>query len=322
MFLNYQLDYLLWLQNLRELTNNVMTPFFLSVTHFGDIFIPLLFIAFIYWSLNKKVGEFILINLFFNFLCNQFLKMLFCIHRPWILSDKIKPVPEAVPRAFGYSFPSGHTACATSVWGGIAVCLWEKRIVRYSLLALIIIIAFSRNYLGVHTPQDVLVSLFFGIVFLFITKKLFDNIDKNELDFKIFLTGISLIIITVATVLIKNHFMGVSELNEVVKSNIQGFYTNIGNVTGIIIGWYACRKLIPFETDNISWKKRILRYAFGISLLIPLMFCTRQIFVSDFGKSGGGFLYNFVISIFITFFYPWIFTRVERFFEKRLKQDE
>ena len=322
MFLSYQLDYLLWLQNFRELTNDIFTPFFLAITHFGDISIPLLLIAFIYWSLDKKFGEFIIINLFFGFLCNQFLKMIFCIHRPWILSDKIKPVIKAVPRAFGYSFPSGHTACAMAVWGGLAVKLWEKKIIIYSLFALILLIAFSRNYLGVHTPQDVLVSIFLGIIILFITKKLFDKIDNNDFDFKIFIAGISFIAITLITVWFKNYFNAATELSEVVKSNLQGFYMDMGSIIGLIIGWYACRKLIPFSTTGISPTKRILRFLLGIGILIPLMLFSHDIFVNDFGKTGGEVTYAFVISIFITFFYPWIFTRIERIINERFKKNE
>ena len=171
MFLNYQLDYLLWLQNLRDVTVGIFDSFFLSITEFGDYFILIGFVTLIYWSLNKRVGEFLIVTYAFGLLCNQFLKMLVCINRPWILSDKIKPVPDAIPSAGGFSFPSGHTAKAVAVWGGIAVWLWDNKLVRYTMITLILIIAFSRNYLGVHTPQDVLVSLAVGCVILFITKK-------------------------------------------------------------------------------------------------------------------------------------------------------
>ena len=317
MFLNYQLDYLLWLQNFRDLTSDALTPFFLAITHLSEFFILILFITLIYWSINKKAGEFIFINLFFGLLCNQILKMMFCISRPWLLSDEIKPVPQALPEATGYSFPSGHTARATAVWGSLVVWLWEKKFVRYFLVILILLVALSRNYLGVHTPQDVIVSLLVGAVILFITKKLFDNIENNNLDFKLFITGILLSALTVTGILIKAHFVNDSQFNH----HLISFYGHIGNFFGIITGWYACRKLIPFCTNDISWAKRILRYLFGIGILIPLMLFSKDIFVNDFGKAGGGFIYNFVVCIFVTFFYPWIFTRVERFLEKRTNQN-
>ena len=322
MFLDFQLDYLLWLQNLRDITSNIFTPFFLVITNFGEKHIPILFVAFVYWSINKRAGEFVLINLFFGYTLNQFFKMLFCINRPWILSDKIKPVEDAIPAASGYSFPSGHTAGAMAIWGGFAVQLWEKKFVRYFLFILIFLIAFSRNYLGVHTLQDVLVSFILGIIVLIITKKIFDNINDKNTDFRVFLSGICLLALTVITAMLKPSHDNLISMIQSYDSNWVSFCFNVGYLLGIITGWYACRKLIPFDTTGITWTKRIVRYLLGAGILIPFMTFAKNILENDFGKFGGGFLYAFIISIFVTFFYPWMFTRVERYIEEKRKNTE
>ena len=312
MFLNSQIEYLLWLQNLRTTTNDILDPFFLGVTHFGEFLIPIAFLSLIYWSLNKKAGEFLIITHAFSLLLNQFVKMAACINRPWILSDKIKPVADAIPRATGYSFPSGHTANAMAVWGGLAVWLWDNKKVRYSMLVLILLIAFSRNYLGVHTPQDIIVSFILGIIILFISKKTFDKIANGGVDKKIFLTGFILSVAVIAFVIIKYYSLNGQKFFDFVYQ-MPSFYFNTGYTLGAVSGWFCCRKLIPFETDNLSWLKRITRFIFGYCAFLIILFQGLPILISDFGSCKGNFICALFIGIFITFFYPWIFTRLEKY---------
>ena len=317
MFLSYQIDYLLWLQNFRDLTNDVLTPFFLAVTHFGELLIPLSFVALIYWSLNRKVGEFLLLNLSFTFLFNQFTKMIFCINRPWILSDKIKSVPDALPEATGYSFPSGHTARAVAIWGGLVVKLWNNKAVRYTLIGLILLIAFSRNYLGVHTPQDVLVSLISGIFILWGTKILFDKMEENEnLDTKVFLCGMLISVFVLLFIIFKPFFTGVSQTLIINKDQyMDSFFKHMGSILGAISGWYVCRKYVPFTTNNISVLKRIFRFLLGFVILLLIVFFTKKILVADFGINKGSFIYGVLLAIYVTLFYPWIFSKIEKVFD-------
>lgn len=67
---------------------------------------------------------------------------------------------------FSYGFPSGHTSVAVTVWGGLAI-LFRKRWLTYLSIALIILIPFSRLYLGVHFIADVLGGYTLGGIILF-----------------------------------------------------------------------------------------------------------------------------------------------------------
>lgn len=107
--------------------------------------------------------------------------MAVCAYKPWIRDGRITPVESANSGASGYSFPSGHTAKAMAVWGGLAVHDFKRNKPIASFLLLIILaVGFSRNYLGVHTPQDVIVSLILGGFILYGTHYLLIWADKKR----------------------------------------------------------------------------------------------------------------------------------------------
>ena len=95
-----------------------------------------------------------------GFLVNNVIKLTACIYRPWIRDPRILPPERALKTATGYSFPSGHTQFAASSYGSLAQRYVKERRALCTLCSVMIFLAaFSRNYLGVHTPQDVIVAI-------------------------------------------------------------------------------------------------------------------------------------------------------------------
>jgi membrane-associated phospholipid phosphatase len=92
-----------------------------------------------------------------------------------LLYGRTRPIAffELYPSPASYSFPSGHALFATAFFGGLAVLLWG-RLARPGLrlavallaVSLIILIGFSRIYLGVHYPTDVVGGFAAGIVWV------------------------------------------------------------------------------------------------------------------------------------------------------------
>ena len=82
--------------------------------------------------------------------------------RPWILDPAFAAVPSALAGATGYSFPSGHTQSITALFEPFALHAkkWHQKLL---CAAVIVLVGFSRMYLGVHTPKDVLTSFFLSI---------------------------------------------------------------------------------------------------------------------------------------------------------------
>ena len=306
-WLNWQLEYLYALQNFREITNHIFDGFFLNITILGEVYIPTLFICTIYWCISKSKGQFILFNYLFGFLTNSFLKTACCIYRPWILDSRIKPLTEAIPGATGYSFPSGHTAGAVSVWGGTAVAFWKNKFIRYFCISLVFLIMFSRNYVGVHTPQDVTVSFFVGILLLWLSTKLFAWIDKHpkhDILFVLITTIISALLFLFIN--FKNypcHYLFGKLLYDpsVYKLEVCG---NIGSVLGVFYGWLIEKRFIGFTAENGTVLKKIFRIIIGGICLFLLMTLLKPICVSVLGLKAGLFSCRFFIGLFITLIYP------------------
>ena len=106
----------------------------------------------------RKRGLMVLLSLAGNFLaCNVILKPLVNRTRPYVLLDYdilIPPVGDA-------SFPSGHTAASFAAATAIYAINRKWGIVAYIFAALM---GFSRLYLGVHFPTDVLGGAVCGTV--------------------------------------------------------------------------------------------------------------------------------------------------------------
>ncbi|MCQ2399541.1 MAG: phosphatase PAP2 family protein, partial [Clostridia bacterium] len=153
---------LLFLQDMREALGGCLNGFFAFLTTVSVDYYIMLPGLILFWAINKRSG---LIGLgSYGVACYSVsaLKSTFCVYRPWIRSDLIKPLPEVMSGATGYSFPSGHSASVSSMYGGL-IAVYRKRKGLCILLGTVIALTmFSRLYVGVHPPQDLLVGLLVG----------------------------------------------------------------------------------------------------------------------------------------------------------------
>lgn len=101
-------------------------------------------------------------------------------------SARPRPLFFRVIPATGFSFPSGHTLLATVFYGMIAFILYTRArskvsriLVVSSTAALVLLIGFSRLYLGVHWPSDVLGGYIVGLLWLFLSIRALHLVERR-----------------------------------------------------------------------------------------------------------------------------------------------
>ncbi len=151
---------LYWIQE--NLRNDFLSPFFTFITRLGNSGFIWLLTAFVLLGVKKyrHYGAALLFSLIISsILVDEILKNMFCRVRPF---NAMPGLIALIPKPGSYSFPSGHTTTAFAAATVIARCLPKKIGVTGYLLA--VLIAFSRMYLGVHYPTDVLTGMILGVL--------------------------------------------------------------------------------------------------------------------------------------------------------------
>lgn len=184
---------LLKLQDFRNGPGQILADFMLKMTFFGEINVVLILMAVIYWSVSKEFGTYLLMGWSGSRIVNGFLKVTACVYRPWIRDPRILPYGDSMTTATGYSFPSGHSMNASSLYGGGAVRKELPRALRCLLGIILALVAFSRIYLGIHAPQDILAGTAAGLFVMWLTFRLTLRLKSHpEKDLVVFFTGIGI----------------------------------------------------------------------------------------------------------------------------------
>lgn len=125
--------------------------FWLAVTQFGSAWMMAAIIALTWLWRRKALATELFLRGFITYFLVQLTKMIIARPRPALL---LPLVHEREIFVSGYGFPSGHTAMATVF--GLALWPYLPKKWRWIVPVWIIFVAFSRIYLGVHAPLDVL----------------------------------------------------------------------------------------------------------------------------------------------------------------------
>ena len=169
--INFEGSILLFLQNYvrNPVLNALLIPFTLSNN--AGISCILIVAVFIYFKSLRKAGILMGISLLLEFLLNNLIiKNLFARIRPYEVIDGLILL---VGKAPDYSFPSGHTGSAFA----LAVVIFMVMDRKYGIIALILasLMGFSRLYVGIHYPSDVLGGVILGVVTSVIAVKCFPD---------------------------------------------------------------------------------------------------------------------------------------------------
>ncbi|MBP3917487.1 phosphatase PAP2 family protein [Clostridium sp.] len=232
------------LRHIQSIANPFFDFIFQLITICGEQVVLISIISIIYWTLDKKFGEYIAYAVLTSVLLNNTIKDIFKMKRP-IGEEGIRTLREQT--ATGYSFPSGHTQSASSFYGAMAIYL-KKRVMYIIATVMIILVGFSRLYLGVHYPKDVIVGGILGVLTSLVCYKLY-----NRFENKMLLYVITFVIFIPALTF----------------AHSADFIKGMGTYLGFIIGIYIEKKYVNFSTEGSKGNK-IIRVLLGVLILLVL----------------------------------------------------
>ena len=278
----------------------IRTPFWngvmSAVTQLGGEVIFIVAAVVVFWCVSKWEGYYLMTIAFCGTVLNQFLKLICRVPRPWVRDPNFTIVESARAEATGYSFPSGHTQNAIGLFGGMA--RWGgRRWVRLGLTALALVIAFSRMYLGVHTPADVGVSLVLAAALVLGLYPLMRRAQEKP-RYMGYVLAAMLVVSGAFVVFVETCGFPADMDAENLASGIGNAWKMLGAVAGMTLAWLLDRRYIHFETQAVWWVQGI-KVAVGMALLLAIKSGLKAPLLALLGHEGlaGGVRYFLLVLV-------------------------
>lgn len=252
---------------LEKIRNPVFDFLFLLITHLGEEIAFLAIAIVFFWCVDKKRGYFILLTGLVGTVINQAMKLIFKVPRPWVKDTSFTFVGDANIEATGYSFPSGHTQNTAGTFGAIAMT-GNKKWKKITCIVLIALVAFSRMYLGVHTPLDVGVSLLIAAALLFLFNPIFKSDERLDKCAPYICIGAFVLSLGLLLFTFLMSGEGVDAAN--LYSGKKNAVTLFACMLGFPIIYYTDRYYIRFET-RAAWYVQVIKVVVGLGVVLAIM---------------------------------------------------
>lgn len=231
---------------LQARTGGILDLVFTLITGMGDELFYLFLLPFLFWCVGKRQGMHIAALLFLSVFINHLLKLTFANPRPFVVSaDVIAKVSVG-----GYSFPSGHAQNAAAIWPALAF-MFRRRWVAVLAAVCTVLIAFSRVYLGVHYPHDVIVGALVGLLIAYAYVRLAPALESWVARWSI---GWQLVMVLLLTL--------VRSLSVIDDDAL----TLGGSVCGIGLGYILEQRTLRFQ-PKANWRNRLLSLGLGLAIV-------------------------------------------------------
>ncbi len=288
-----------FLQTLADHRMDAVTWIFNKLTFLGDEKLFVLIALIVFWCVSKRGGQYMLTVGFSASSIGQTLKMLFRVPRPWALGDHPFEGADPVARgsaggatvekkgldkllskflgtgADGWSFPSGHTLISVGTYGAMAA--WFKQTwVRIVGIVLAILIPFTRLYLGVHTPVDIVAGAIIALILLLTLRPVFtgDNLGKIRI---VLIGNIALTAILMIWMYLAKPSNLAGEDIAHYTSGIKNLWQLVGATLAVWISFEADERRIHFETKAVWWAQ-VLKVIGGAVIMLGLQTVIQKVF--------------------------------------------
>jgi len=256
------MDFLRLLEGLRT---PFLNAFFAGLTYLGSEAAFFVIAMYVFWCLSKRDGYYLFLVGFFGTTLSQSLKLIFRVPRPWVLDRNFTIVESARAGAGGYSFPSGHTQTAVGLYGGLAL-MSEKRWLRGLCIAAVVLVPFSRMYLGVHTPLDVAVGFAIAAALVLVLRPLLLRSDENPRILPLLFAAAGLCA-AASLVFVSAYPFPEDTDPDNLAEGVANAWKMAGAVAGLVLAWALDRRYIRFDTAA-PWYGQALKLVLGLAVLM------------------------------------------------------
>lgn len=277
------------LQAIQTLHSPLLDRVFGLITNLHHEAVYILVLPLIYWLYDKRFGRYMFSIFFIGFWSNDLLKDVFRTPRP---DPSVFRVLYAETGG-GYSFPSGHSQTPLVFWGAIAHHL-QRRWFTWLAAVLIFLIGFSRLYIAVHWPVDVVGGWAIGLVvlFLMVRTRSFWTGERQVLGMRLLLAfllpGAALALLALA-----------GTIDEIA-------WVIVGAYGGLLFGSALEEALVGFDPRRGSPVQQILKLAVGLALVLAVKEGLKFV-VPDTGP--GDLVRYWLVAVTATLAAPWVFAR-------------
>lgn len=240
-----------------------LNEFMLAITRLGEETAFLVLALIFFWCVDKKRGYLLMSVGFMGTMANQFMKLWFRVPRPWVLDPDFTILEQAREAATGYSFPSGHTTSAVATFGSIAVTAKKPKTV-WVCVILAVLVGLSRMYIGVHTPQDVLVGALTSLILIAAVRK----VVHSHRGMKVLVALMIAMAIGLLAFVELYPFPADMDAHNL-ESGLKNAYTMIGCLAGVAIVYTGERRYVNFTTDAVWWAQ-IMKAVLGLGVVLAV----------------------------------------------------
>ena len=284
-----------FLQFFESLRSPVGTVFAAAFSLFGESLFLVVLICLVYWLVDKKLGERLVVTSFSSLICNSFLKGVIARPRPYqagVVSrvEIDNPLISTMKLDALESFPSGHSQMASGLFSATAL-YYRKTWVWILAPILTLGVMWSRMYLGLHYLTDTLCGAALGVIFAVFWDFIYRKAEPKKYLILLIFSGISMLLTIFSPTKAMYEFTGCIlaaaialpiENRSVQFQNAVGVKNRIWRAliglacVGIVFGAFS---FLPFAfLDLYVWKfvKYFVTVLVG-ALLVPFLFVKLKI---------------------------------------------
>ena len=204
---------------------------------------------------------------------------------------------------------------AATLFGGVAVRKDYPRALRIVLGLLVLLVGFSRNYLGVHTPQDVLVGIVAGTLVMFLTMKLMQWVTLHpEKDLLVAGIGAAIAIAVAIYAAVKPYPVDMDETGKVLVDGAKmanDTFKGVSWCVAFLCGWILERRFVQFSTD-VSMMQRMTRLVFGLLSYYVVSLILVPVIKDWISGVPGTFVSCYLQMFYVSFIFPWLMKHFEK----------